>query len=112
MHELGITRSVVAITAEHAKGAKVTRVTLEIGKLAAIVPDAVRFCFDLCAQGTVVEGARLDIVEIPGRASCRSCGNEMALERPYGRCACGSCDLKLIAGEELKIREMEVDSCA
>jgi hydrogenase nickel incorporation protein HypA/HybF len=112
MHELGITRNVVAIASEHARGAKVTRVTLEIGKLAAILPDAVRFCFDLCAQGTVVEGATLDIVEIPGRASCRECGKEVVLDRLYGRCACGSADLKLIAGEELKIREMEVDSCA
>lgn len=112
MHELGVTRSVIAIASEHAHGAKVLRLTLEIGKLAAIMPDAVRFCFDLCAQGTVVEGASLDIVEIPGRASCRQCGGEVALERPYGRCVCGSSDLKLIAGEELKIREMEVDSCA
>lgn len=112
MHELGVTRSVIAIASEHAHGAKVLRLTLEIGKLAAIMPDAVRFCFDLCAQGTVVEGARLDIVEIPGRATCGQCGGEVALERLYGRCVCGSSDLKLIAGEELKIREMEVESCA
>lgn len=112
MHELGITRSVVAIASEHAHGAKVLRVTLEIGKLAAILPDAVRFCFDLCAQGTAVEGARLDIVEIPGRARCRQCGDQVMLEQPYGRCVCGSADLELLAGEELKIKEMEVESCA
>lgn len=112
VHEMGITRSVVAIVSEHAHGAKVTRVTLEIGRLAAILPDAVRFCFDICAQGTVAEGARLDIVEIPGRARCRNCGGELALDQPYGRCACGSADLELLAGEELKIREMEVEPCA
>lgn len=60
MHELGITRSVVAICAEDFGGAAVKRVTLEIGKLSAIVP--VQFCFDVCAKGTVVEGASLEIL--------------------------------------------------
>ena len=56
MHELGIAQEVVALVAEHAQG-KVTRVVLEIGKLSAILPDAIRFCFDLCSEGTVVAGA-------------------------------------------------------
>ncbi len=108
MHELGITRSVVAICAEHAASAKVRRVTLEIGRLSAVLPESVRFCFDICAKGTVLEGSVLDIVEVPGAALCRACGGEVALSRPYGRCACGSADLRLVAGEELKITEMEV----
>ena len=66
MHELGITRSVIAICVENSGGAVVKRVTLEIGKLSAILPDAVRFCFDICAKGTVVEGAALEILEIQG----------------------------------------------
>ncbi|MEP7271708.1 MAG: hydrogenase maturation nickel metallochaperone HypA, partial [Acidobacteriota bacterium] len=57
MHELGITRSIVGICVEHSAGARVKRVTVEIGKLSAIMPDAVRFCFDVCAKGTAVEGA-------------------------------------------------------
>ncbi|HAJ64667.1 MAG TPA: hydrogenase maturation nickel metallochaperone HypA, partial [Cyanobacteria bacterium UBA8543] len=66
MHELGITQNIVAIAAEHANGAKVKRVSLEIGKLSAIMPEAVHFCFDICCQGTVLEGAKLEIIEIPG----------------------------------------------
>ena len=68
MHELGITRNVVAICSEHANGAPVRRVTLEIGKLAAILPESVRFCFDICTKGTLLEGARLEIVESAGAA--------------------------------------------
>jgi hydrogenase nickel incorporation protein HypA/HybF len=108
MHELSITRSVVAICAERANGAQVTRVTLEIGKLSAVLPEAVRFCFDICAQGTPLEGAALEIIETPGRGRCRDCGGSVALEELFGRCACGSANLELVAGEELKIREMEV----
>jgi hydrogenase nickel incorporation protein HypA/HybF len=109
MHELGITQEIIEIVSEFSKGAKVTRVVLEIGKLSAILPDAVRFCFDLCSEGTVAEGARLEILEIPRQARCRECGALMTLDRPFGRCGCGNSDLEWLAGEELRIKEMEVD---
>ncbi len=107
MHELGITRSVVAICAENSNGLLVKRVTLEIGKLSAIMPDAVRFCFDICTKGTVVEGATLEILQIDGLAKCRNCGGRVELKQIVGRCICGSNDLQIIAGEELKVKEME-----
>jgi hydrogenase nickel incorporation protein HypA/HybF len=108
MHELGITRNLVAICQEHANGAKVQRVTLVIGRLSAVLPDSVRFCFDICAQGTLLEGARLEIEQPEGRGRCRICGAECTLDLLGGRCACGSRDLDVVAGQELKIREMEV----
>lgn len=107
MHELGIAQEVVALVADHARR-RVTRVVLEIGKLSAILPDAVRFCFDLCSEGTVVAGATLDIIEIPGRARCRNCGGEVILEQPFGRCQCGGTDLEWLTGEELRVKEYEV----
>jgi hydrogenase nickel incorporation protein HypA/HybF len=107
MHELGIAQEVVAVVAEHAQR-KVTRVVLEIGKLSAILPDAVRFCFDLCSEGTVVAGAALEIIEIPGLARCRDCGGEVILDRPFGRCDCGCSDLEWLMGEELRVKEYEV----
>lgn len=67
MHELSITRNVVAIVSERAVGQRVTRVRLEIGRLSAVVPDSIRFCFEICAQGTPLEGAELEIVESAGR---------------------------------------------
>jgi hydrogenase nickel incorporation protein HypA/HybF len=108
VHELSITRNVVAICAERAGGAQVLRVTVEVGKLSAVMPEAMRFCFDLCARDTPLEGAALDIIETEGRARCRECGAELAIERLTGRCRCGSSALQVIAGEELKIREMEI----
>lgn len=84
------------------------RVTLEIGKLSSIMPDAVRFCFDICAKGTVVEDATLEILEIPGLAKCKNCGRNVELSQLFGRCVCGSNDLQIITGEELKVKEIEV----
>jgi hydrogenase nickel incorporation protein HypA/HybF len=108
MHELGITRNIVAIVSEHAGDNQVKRVALDIGKLSAILPDAIRFCFDVCCKDTVLEKATLEINEIPGLGRCESCGTEIELEQLFGRCSCGSQHITCIAGEELKIKEMEV----
>lgn len=109
MHELGITQNIVAIALEYASGSPVKRVTLEIGKLTAVMPDAIQFCFDVCAQGTLLEGAKLEIVEKPGLAHCRRCGQEVELEVPFGLCDCGCQDLQIIQGEELTIKELETE---
>jgi hydrogenase nickel incorporation protein HypA/HybF len=108
MHELGITRNIVAIVSEHAKGARVKRVALEIGKLSAVMPDAIRFCFDVCSKDTLLEGAELTIHETPGRGRCETCSEELALDQPFGRCGCGSAQVLCIAGNEMKIKEMEL----
>jgi hydrogenase nickel incorporation protein HypA/HybF len=107
MHELGIAQEVVALVAADARG-KVTRVVLEIGKLSAVLPDAVRFCFDLCSDGTSLAGAELDIIEVPGRARCRACGREVVLEGPLEGCDCGGYDLEWLSGAELRVKEYEV----
>ena len=85
MHELAITESLVGAVVEHVGAAKVLRVQLVIGRLSGVVPDAVRFCFDVCAQGTSLSGAQLDIVEAPGRAQCRDCQASVELDGPLRR---------------------------
>jgi len=108
VHELSVTRKIVSIVSEHAQGAPVKRVSLEIGKLSAVAPDAIRFCFDVCARGTEMEKARLEIIEIKGRRRCRDCGLEKDSDELFGACDCGSRNCECIAGEELKIKEMEL----
>jgi hydrogenase nickel incorporation protein HypA/HybF len=108
MHELSITQNIVAIAIEHAGEQRVKSVTLDIGKLSAIMPDAIRFCFDVCSKDTLLENATLEINEIPGLGRCESCSAEIELDQPFGVCSCGSIHITCIAGEELKIREMEV----
>ena len=108
MHELGLAQEIVAVVSAYAGEAKVTRVVLEVGKLSAVLPDALKFCFDLCVEDTTLEGAELRIIETPGRARCRECGGDVALDRPLGRCSCGSTDLEWLSGEEFKIKEYEV----
>src|SRR5262245_10147508 len=108
MHELGITQEIVELVMERTGGARIRRVVIEIGKLSAVLPDAVRFCFEVCSQDTPLDGAELTIIELPGRARCRFCAAELLLEQPFGRCECGSTDLEWLSGEELTIKEVEV----
>jgi hydrogenase nickel incorporation protein HypA/HybF len=108
MHELGITQSIVEACSARAGGAPVSRVTVEVGRLSAVVPDALRFCFDVCREGTPLEGAELEIIETPGRGRCRRCGEETEMDDFLARCRCGAVGLECIRGEELKIRSMEM----
>jgi hydrogenase nickel incorporation protein HypA/HybF len=79
-----------------------------VGALCAVVPDSVQFCFGLATEGTVADGARLDLDVRPGSARCRSCGREFALDDLISLCRCGSADVEVLAGRELKILSMEV----
>ena len=112
MHELGITRSIVAIVAEHAAGRKVTRVALDVGRLSGLMSEAIRFSFDVVAEGTSVEGAQLEIRDIDGRGRCRKCQTEFTTPQLYTPCVCGSRDVERLAGEELKVREFEFETDA
>lgn len=84
MHELGITQNIVAIVTESAQNCPVKRVILEIGQLSAVMSDAIRFCFDVCCRGTLLEGATLEIIEIAGLGKCCHCGAEIPLNEPFG----------------------------
>lgn len=108
MHELGITRNIVAIVADAAKGRRVRSVTLEVGKLSGVMSEAIEFCFDIVAEGTVLEGALLDIRHIEGRARCDTCGAEFGTLTLYAPCACGSRRVTRLQGEELKVKAMEL----
>lgn len=110
MHEMAITQSVVDICERSAGGRRITSVTLEIGDLSGVVPDAVEFCFDACTRGTPLEGARLFIERVPARGRCHGCGAEFAVAAYYDPCpACGAYGVELLAGEELRVKELEVD---
>ena len=108
VHELAITESIVDAIVEKVGDGPVAAVRLEIGRLSGVVTDSIRFCFEIVADGTGLEGARLDIDEPPGLAYCRDCRREFALDDPIMLCDCGSADLDILAGRELRIISVEV----
>ncbi|MEV4235300.1 MULTISPECIES: hydrogenase maturation nickel metallochaperone HypA [unclassified Nocardia] len=113
MHEMAITQYLVDAVCEHAQGRPVHHVTVEVGALCAVVPESMQFCFELATEGTIAQGARLDLRIVDGAAHCRSCGAEFLLPDLIVLCRCGSAEVEITAGRELRIVSMEVsERCA
>jgi hydrogenase nickel incorporation protein HypA/HybF len=109
MHEMAITQSVVEAVCTQAAGRRVLAVNLEVGTLTAVIPDAMQFCFDLATEGTVAAGAQLNIDMPQGRAHCKACDQDFELPDPILLCTnCGSANVRVISGQQLKILSMEV----
>ncbi|MFE1287126.1 hydrogenase maturation nickel metallochaperone HypA [Streptomyces sp. NPDC058751] len=106
MHELSIAVAVVeqAEEAVRERGRAVESLTLRVGELAGVVPEALDFSFGLATEGTALAGARLLIETVDGRGRCECCGREAPTGMPPVLwCAgCGT-PLTLLRGRELEI---------
>ncbi|MEY9846984.1 hydrogenase maturation nickel metallochaperone HypA [Streptacidiphilus sp. MAP5-3] len=120
MHEMSIALAVVDQVQDAARadrqgasgmapvGMVPDRVTLRIGELAGVVPDALHFCFQLACEGTLLDGARLLTESVEGRAHCTPCDHQWSTGMPPDLCCprCGSGASGLLAGRELEIAEV------
>lgn len=113
MHEMSIAQSLLDIIREEMRKHEATvlrSVHLQIGQLSAIVPESLKFCFEIMISGTELEGAKLIMVQIPLKGTCRDCGKSFDIKEYVFQCPlCDSTDVEVISGEELSIVEMEVD---
>lgn len=110
MHELSLASAVVAIAEEHARGRRVARVELAVGRLRQVVPEALAFSFEIVARGTAAEGAELVIDEVPARVACRSCSAESEVDAfPFGCARCGALDVEVTDGLQLHVSELELE---
>jgi hydrogenase nickel incorporation protein HypA/HybF len=108
MHELSITQSIVDAVRERAAGRPVHCIRVRAGRLTAVIPASIQFCFELIVEGTELAGARLEIEQPDGRAHCRACDTEFALPDLVLLCPCGSAEVSVTGGRELQIVSMEV----
>jgi hydrogenase nickel incorporation protein HypA/HybF len=113
MHEMSIAESVLQIIEDTARSEGYTRVRtvrLEIGKLAGVETESLRFCFDAVTRDSVAEDARLEIIETAGKAWCMECACNVAVSARYQPCPdCGSFQVEVTGGDEMRVRELEVE---
>jgi hydrogenase nickel incorporation protein HypA/HybF len=112
MHELSLVESAIQIIEDAARAQQFQRVRvvwLEVGCLAGVEPDALRFCFDAVSQGTVAQNARLEIVDAPGSGACADCGNVHPVRNFLDACpACGAYAVRVIGGTGMRVKELDV----
>ncbi len=111
MHELSVADAIVDVVCRHAEGRKVVRVEVRVGHLRQVVPSALEFAFSLVAEGTEAEGAELAMEIVPARVECTRCGGTSNVEGFPLACAhCGQLNVDVVAGEELEIESIEVET--
>ncbi len=113
MHEVSLCEGVLQVIQEHSKRHSFRRVKgvwLEIGALSGVELEAMRFSFDAVTRGTLADRAILEIIEVPGEAWCMPCEKTVLVKQRFDACPdCGSYQLQVTGGAEMKIKELEVE---
>ncbi len=113
MHELSVTQSLLEIAVRHAESAGAQRITdlyLVLGEYSSFVDEAVQYYWDIIAENTIAEGARLHFRRIPAEMRCLQCGElyhpaEAELACPQ----CGGGQAEIVAGEEFYLDSLDVE---
>jgi hydrogenase nickel incorporation protein HypA/HybF len=110
MHELSVATAVLNTALKHAEDRRVSIVSMRVGALRQVVPDSLRFYFEIVARDTACEGAELELVEITTELKCSDCERRWSPQIPAFRCPdCGAANVQVLAGEELDVEYIEVE---
>jgi len=113
MHELSLVASLFETLQDQAKAhqaRRITRIKIQVGALAGVVPELLESAFDMYKKGTIAENAVLEIVKPPLTILCRACRNETIRADFVLACpACASTDLEVVHGTELILEKIEVE---
>jgi hydrogenase nickel incorporation protein HypA/HybF len=108
MHELSLASAIVGTVERHAGGRRVEIVAVRVGGLRQVVPESLELYFGFVAEGTICEGARLELEIIRTSLACGACGEQW--EPPPFRCAaCASSDVSVLSGEELEVESIVIE---
>lgn len=109
MHELGICEDILGAVERRAAGRRVTGVRVRIGAGHRVSEPALAQAFAQAAAGTIASGARIDLVPVPMRFRCRTCGAKGETDDPFNPCsACGAVDIDVSGGDELLLESISV----
>lgn len=112
MHEMSLAEGIRTIVEDQARAhgfARVTVLRLEIGRFAGVEKPALAFAFDVVMRGSPAEGARLEMIDLPGRALCYDCTKTVEIDDRLAPCpACRGGRLIPEGGDEMRIKDMEV----
>lgn len=109
MHEYGLCESILDAVERRAQGRGVTRVRVRVGALHRVIPPAMDQAFALAAEGTVADGAAVELVTVPVRVTCAACGHAGESTDALELCpACGDAGLARSGGDDLVLESIEL----
>lgn len=113
MHEMSLAERVVQIIEEQARQQAFRRVRemrLEIGRLAGVEVEALRFALEVVSRGTLADGARITIIDTAGEGWCLECSAAVPLAARFDPCPhCGGYGVQPTAGTEMRVKELDVE---
>lgn len=113
MHELAVTQSILDISLRHAQkvdAKRIVTINLVVGKFSTIVDDSVQFYWDMIAEGTIAQGAKLHFTRVPAEMKCSDCGNTFEPDDKTFACPkCLSPKVRISKGEELRVESIDVE---
>lgn len=113
MHEMSLAegvRSIVEEAMQTQPGRKPTAVVLEIGELASVEVEALRFCLEVVLRGSVAESARIEIETLAGQGWCMQCSATVSVRALYDACPqCGSYQVQPTGGTEMRVKALELE---
>lgn len=114
VHELSIAYNLVEAASKAASDAGARRVTvvrMRLGALSGVVQNALQFGHDIATKGTLLEGSRLEIEEVPVIIHCDRCNRDVALPNiQLFRCpVCNTPSAQIVQGRELEIVSLEIE---
>ena len=97
-------------SARQQRFSRVSTVWLEIGELSGVEVEAMKFCFDAVTRDSVAQGARLEIIALPGSGWCMACAATVPMSEVFGECPlCGGHQMQVTGGTEMRLKELEVE---
>ena len=112
MHELSIAQSILdtVLTEKQARDLDtVESVTVRVGAMSGVLPDALQFCFEAIRIDTPLDGCDMIIEPVPIRIACRACDRSTTVDSFLFVCpACESVHVDVIEGYDLEIAYIEV----
>lgn len=113
MHETVIASSLLKIITEEVtkqnKNLCVDEIHLKVGLLNCIEPETVKGCFEILAENTVAQKAKIFVERMPLEGFCHDCKKNISINKRHFTCPfCHSTNVSWQGGNEMQISSIKV----
>lgn len=120
MHEASLAQGLLRVAQEsvrswnarhpEAPAGRVTSLKVGLGLLSCVEVTTFRGCFELLAEGSDLNGARLEVERTPLGCNCQDCLGSFSLTERHFVCPhCGSRNISFSGGHGLTLLSLEVE---